>query len=354
MSSITTGGNGRPNFPGIVEEVSLYLPGGEVPVDVQKNLFRDQIRIRRFEERAYDLYMRSLVKGSSHLSIGMEAVAAGFGEAMNQSDYTLATYRCHAHALARGTSMVALMGELLGRECGLMHGKGGSMHLTDVTHGLLGSYAIVGAHLPVALGAAWASQYRGDGSVTVAFFGDGATNIGAFHESMNFAKVWNLPIVFVCENNFYMEYTPIRAMTAVPFPAADRAPSYGMERVCIDGNDVEVVYLTAVEAISRAREGEGPSIIEALTYRQGGHSRADPGKYRPVEEVQAWTAYDPIPLYRRRLINQGVDAAELDGLDAEARSEVDVATAAAEASPPPDPSAVLVNLWSDGSASWRN
>jgi TPP-dependent pyruvate/acetoin dehydrogenase alpha subunit len=168
-------------------------------------LFRMMVEMRLFEKRAYDLFMQSLVKGTSHLSLGQEAIAAGFGVAMRPDDWTFATYRGHAHTLARGASMTGVMGELLGRENGLMAGKGGSMHLTDVAKGVMGSYAIIGGHLPIACGAAWSAQYRGTDQVAVCFFGDGTTNIGAFHESLNFAAIWKLPVVFVCENNLYME-----------------------------------------------------------------------------------------------------------------------------------------------------
>ena len=177
------------------------------------------------------------------------------------------------------------MAELMGRATGICGGKGGSMHLTDVEHGAMGSYAIVGAHMPIAAGAAWAAQARGTGQVAVCFFGDGTTNIGAFHEALNLAVVWKLPVVFVCENNLYMEYTPIGDVTAVEHPAADRASAYGLEPILVDGNDADEVHATAVRAVERARAGEGPSLVEAKTYRHGGHSRADPAKYRPEDEV---------------------------------------------------------------------
>jgi len=298
--------------------------------------------------------MQNLVKGTSHLSLGMEAVAAGFGEAMAAEDYTFATYRGHAHTLARGTSMAAVMGELLGREIGLMHGKGGSMHLTDVSRGVMGSYAIVGAHLAIALGAGWSAQYLEQPRVTVVFFGDGATNIGAFHEALNLAVVWKLPVVFVCENNLYMEYTPIAAVTAVAHPAADRAGAYGLDSILIDGNDADAVYLTAVELLERARSGGGPALVEALTYRSGGHSRADPGKYKPEAEVKEWADYDPVDVYRRRLRDAGVPEDELDAIEAEAQREVDEATEAAKASPPPGEDRLMTNLWADGGVSWRS
>ena len=208
-------------------------------------LFRSQLEIRYLEKRAYDLFLQNLVKGTSHLALGQEAVAAGFGVAMRSDDYTFCTYRGHAHTLVRGVSMAGILGELMGRDCGLTRGKGGSMHLTSVEHGAMGSYAIVGAHLPIAAGAAWSARYRGTEQVAVCFFGDGATNIGAFHEALNMAAVWKLPVVFVCENNLYMEYTSIETVTAVRHPAADRASAYGLEPVLIDGNDVEAVYRIA-------------------------------------------------------------------------------------------------------------
>src|SRR5439155_9264131 len=216
---------------------------------------------------------------------GHEAVAVGAGAALRPDDYVFATYRGHHHAMARGATPEECLAELMSKDTGLCRGKGGSMHLTKADRGMLGSYAIVGAHLPMAVGAAWSARLRGSGQVAVAFFGDGATNIGAFHEALNLAAVWRLPVLFVCENNLYMEYTPIAAVTAVANPAADRAPAYGLEGIVVDGNDPDAVYAVAVEAIRRARAGEGPSLVEAKTYRQSGHSRADPGKYRPDDEV---------------------------------------------------------------------
>jgi pyruvate dehydrogenase E1 component alpha subunit len=318
------------------------------------DLYQMMVRLRYFEERAYKLFMRGLVKGTSHLGIGMEAIAAGSAVAMRADDYTFCTYRGHNHTLARGASMTALMGELLGREIGICGGKGGSMHLTSVEHGAMGSYAIVGAHLPIAAGAAWSAQARGSGQVSVCFFGDGATNIGAFHEALNMSVVWNLPVVFVCENNLYMEYTPIADVTAVPHPAADRAGAYGLESVLIDGNNVEVVHEHVGQAIERARDGGGPALIEAETYRHGGHSRADPGKYRPQEEVDSWLARDPLPAYRELLLADGVDEATLERIESDAMAEVDDASARAEASPEPDPAVIERDVWADGGAAWRN
>ncbi len=310
--------------------------------------------LRQFEKRAYDLFLQNLVKGTTHLGTGQEAIAAGVSQAMNDDDYMFTTYRGHNHVLARGTPMTPVMAELLGRENGLMHGKGGSMHLLDVSRGILGAYAIIGAQLVIANGSAWSALYRGTKQVTVAFLGDGATNIGAFHEALNLAAVWKLPVIFICENNQYMEYTAIGTVTAVPRPAADRAASYGLDPVVVDGNDVEAVYRTAQTAIGRARDGGGPSLIEAITYRHGGHSRADPGKYRPAEEVKEWLARDPLPAYRQVLIGRGVDEATLDAIDKSARDAVDRATEEAKAGAEPRLELAATNVWADGGHAWRN
>ena len=321
---------------------------------VRLKLWRSQLEIRHVERRAHDLFLQNLVRGTVHLSIGQEAIAAGFAAAMAPEDYSFCTYRGHAHTLARGAPTAGLLGELMGRQCGLLAGKGGSMHLTSVAHGAMGSYAIVGAHLPIAVGAAWSAQHRGSGQVAVCFFGDGATNIGAFHEALNLAQVWTLPAVFVCENNLYMEYTPISEVTPVAHPAADRAPAYGMEAAIVDGNDADEVYRAAGAAVARARSGGGPTLVEAKTYRHGGHSRTDPGHYRPAEEVAAWLARDPIPLYRRRLLGFGIAEAVLDAVEAEVLAAVDAATETAKASPPPPDSALETDVFADGGAAWRN
>jgi TPP-dependent pyruvate/acetoin dehydrogenase alpha subunit len=322
-------------------------------LEVRMAIYKMMVQMRDFEKRAYDLFLQGLVKGTSHLGLGQEAVAAGFAAAMLPSDYTFATYRGHNHTLARGAPMAAVMAELMGRRAGLMAGKGGSMHLTSVEHRMMGSYAIVGAHLTIANGAAWSSKLRRAREVVVCFFGDGTTNIGAFHEALNLAAVWKLPVVFVCENNRWMEYTPISSVTAVGHPAADRARAYGLDPVLVDGNDADQTYGAARLAIERARSGGGPALIEAETYRHGGHSRADPGTYRPNEEVEAWLARDPIPRYRTRLLGAGVDEAVLVRIEEEAQAAVDAASREAEASPPPDLSLVEADLWADGGSSWR-
>jgi TPP-dependent pyruvate/acetoin dehydrogenase alpha subunit len=326
----------------------------EIAATTRLALYRSQFEIRAVEKRAYDLFLQNLIKGTSHLAIGQEAIAAGFAVQMKPGDWSFCTYRGHAHTLARGASMTGVLGELMGRECGLMGGKGGSMHLTDVSHGVMGSYAIVGAHLPIAMGAAWSAQYRGTDQVAVCFFGDGTTNIGAFHEALSMAATWKLPVVFVCENNLYMEYTPISAVTPVKNPAADRASAYGLDRNLIDGNDADEVYRTAQSAIARARSGAGPSLIEAVTYRHHGHSRADPAKYRPADEVEAWMKRDPIPLYRQRLIDFGVAESTILDIEEKVKNAVDHATEVAKGSRPPADELIYKDVWADGGWAWRN
>lgn len=322
--------------------------------ETRLQLYRQMQACRMMEQRAYDLFMQNLIKGTSHLALGQEAVAAGFGTAMREDDYSFCTYRGHNHTLVRGASMTGILGELMGRECGLLRGKGGSMHLMDAKRGAMGSYAIIGAHMPIAAGAAWSAQYRESGQVAVCFFGDGTTNIGAFHESLNFAAIWDLPVVYVCENNLYMEYTPIGEVTAVPNPGADRASAYGLEPVLIDGNDADLVYNVAVAALQKARTGDGPSLIEVQTYRHGGHSRADPGKYRPDEEVAAWMKRDPVITYRQRLLDDGIEVAAIEAIEAEQAARVDAAEETARNSGPPPLEIAEIDVWADGSSTWRN
>jgi acetoin:2,6-dichlorophenolindophenol oxidoreductase subunit alpha len=310
--------------------------------------------IRRTEKAAYDLFMSGEVKGTTHLAAGQEAIAVGASAALREDDYVFATYRGHHHAMARGATPTECLAELMSKATGLCAAKGGSMHLTKADKGMLGSYAIVGSHLPIAAGAAWSARLRGTDQVAVAFFGDGATNIGAFHEALNLAAVWKLPVLFVCENNLYMEYTPIAAVTSVPNPAADRAAANGLPAEIIDGNDVVVVHDTVKPAVDRARAGDGPTVIEALTYRQYGHSRADPAKYRPADELERWMQRDPLLVARDRLTNLGVDAADIDAAEVRVTKVVEAAVQEAKDAPAPDPSTALTDVWADGGAAWRN
>jgi TPP-dependent pyruvate/acetoin dehydrogenase alpha subunit len=325
-----------------------------IPTAERLRMYRLLTLLRQAEQRAHDLFLQNQIKGTSHLSLGQEAVAAGTAAAMLPGDLSFCTYRGHAHTLARGVPVEKVLGELMGKDNGLMRGKGGSMHLTSVEHGVMGSYAIIGAHLPIACGAAWRAQYKGAKDVSVCFFGDGTTNIGAFHEALNFAAYLKLPVVFVCENNLYMEYTPIADVTSVRHPAADRAAAYGLEPVLIDGNDVDVVYTTLSRAIAKARSGEGPSLVECLTYRYSGHSRADPAKYRPPGELEKWQASDPVAAYRRRLKGLGIADEVLDTLDAETATLVDDATAACQAAPSTSTELLFTDVYADGGCAWRN
>lgn len=309
--------------------------------------------IRRTEKAAHDLFLQGLVKGTTHLAAGQEAIAVGASAALRPDDYVFATYRGHHHALARGATPEECLAELMSRATGLCGAKGGSMHLTKAATGMLGSYAIVGSHLPMAVGAAWSARLRGTEQLAVAFFGDGATNIGAFHESLNLAAVWRLPVLFVCENNLYMEYTPIADVTAVPRPAADRAPAHGIPGEVVDGNDVVAVEEAVGRLARRARAGDGPAVLEAETYRHFGHSRADPAAYRPAEEVERWLKHDPLDLARGRLAELGVGEETVAEADERARAVVERAVEGAKAAPPPDPRAALTDVWADGGAAWR-
>ena len=316
-------------------------------------LYEQMAVIRRTERAAHDLFLAGLVKGTTHLAAGHEAVAVGASASLRPDDYVFATYRGHHHAIARGATPEECLAELMSKATGVCKAKGGSMHLTKASAGMLGSYAIVGAHLPLAAGAAWSAKLRGSGQVAVAFFGDGATNIGAFHEALNIASVWSLPVLFICENNLYMEYTPIGSVTAVPNPAADRAPAYAIPAEVIDGNDVVVVAESVARATERARSGGGPTVIEARTYRHFGHSRTDPASYRPQEEVQEWLQRDPLDIAKARLTALGVPEGDVAAADERAGELVAAAVKAAREAPAPDPADAFTDVWADGGSTWR-
>ncbi|MDQ0765851.1 thiamine pyrophosphate-dependent dehydrogenase E1 component subunit alpha [Streptomyces canus] len=316
-------------------------------------LYEQMALIRRTEKAAHDLFLQGLVKGTTHLAAGHEAIAVGASAALRDDDYVFATYRGHHHAMARGATVEECLAELMSRATGLCKAKGGSMHLTKADANMLGSYAIVGAHLPMAVGAAWSARLRGTGQLAVAFFGDGATNIGSFHEALNLAAVWKLPVLFVCENNLYMEYTRIADVTAVPRPAADRAPAYGIPGEVVDGNDVVSVQEAVARLARRARAGDGPAVLEAETYRHFGHSRSDPATYRPAEEVERWLKHDPLDIARGRLIEAGVPEETVTAADGRAQTVVRQAIEAAKSAPPPDPREAFTDVWADGGAAWR-
>ena len=332
------------------------MPTDAPAVDVETGLrlYRIMVECRTFEVRAQELFFEGLVRGTTHLGPGQEAVAAGFAAAMRDDDYTFATYRGHNHALARGTPMGPLYAELFGRANGLLGGKGGSMHITDVDHHMMGSYAIVGAHLPIALGAAWSAQYRKSGQVAVCFFGDGTTNIGAFHEALNMAAVWKAPVVFVCENNQYMEYTPIGAVTAVEHPAADRAAAYGLESILIDGNDAEEVYGTARRVIERARNGDGPSLVEAADVPPWRALPRGPRQVPPGRRGRGVAGEGPDSAAACPAHRAGVPEADLDAIDAEVKAAVAAGEAEAKAGPEPSAAVLETQVWADGGSSWRS
>jgi TPP-dependent pyruvate/acetoin dehydrogenase alpha subunit len=279
------------------------------------------IEIRLFEEEIQRLFNRNLVRGSTHLCTGQEAVAVGACAALRPTDAMLCTYRGHGAVLAMGAPLDRTFAEILGKAEGLCRGKGGSMHLTDVEVGAYGSFAIVGAHLPIAAGFAFASKFEGADDVALCFFGDGSVNIGAFHEAMNLAGIWKLPLVFVCENNLYGEYSPVARTTPIE-RLVERASGYGMPGVRVDGNDVAAVYATVAEAVARGREGGGPTFIEAMTYRHKGHSRTDPGTYRPKEEVEEWLARDPIPALEAALAGNDTQPEAIEAVRAAATEKV--------------------------------
>jgi pyruvate dehydrogenase E1 component alpha subunit len=307
-------------------------------------LFRRMLAIRLFEDAVMALFAQNLVRGSTHLCQGQEAVNVGACAALGRGDTMTCTYRGHGAVLAMGAPLDRAFGEILGRAGGLCGGKGGSMHLTDLSVGALGSFAIVGAHLPISLGAAVGAQMRGSGEVSLAFLGDGATNIGAFHETLNMAAVWRAPVVFVCENNLYGEYSPLRSTTPID-RLADRAAAYAMPGLTVDGNDVLAVRAVVEDAVARARAGDGPTFIEALTYRHKGHSRSDPATYRPAGELERWLERDPFRVSRARLLDEGVDPGDVELAEREVGEEVDAALERARSWPPPRPGARLEHVW---------
>jgi TPP-dependent pyruvate/acetoin dehydrogenase alpha subunit len=297
-------------------------------------LLGGMVEIREFEEEVQRLFNRNLVRGSTHLCSGQEAVAVGSCAALRSEDSMLCTYRGHGAVLAKGAPLDRTFAEILGKENGLCAGKGGSMHLTDTTCGAYGSFAIVGAHLPIATGFGLAAKLSGDDAVCLCMFGDGTVNIGAFHEALNLAAVWKLPVVFLCENNLYGEYSPVARTTPIE-RLVQRADAYAMPAERIDGNDVEAVFAAVSAAAERARAGDGPTFFEAMTYRHKGHSRSDPATYRPQAEVDEWLARDPIPALERKLLDRGVAAERVAEVRAAAQARVQEHLERALEWPPP-------------------
>lgn len=291
--------------------------------------------IRLFEEGAEESYMRGLIHGTMHLSIGQEASAVATCMELTDDDKITSTHRGHGHCIAKGADVGRMFAEFFGKETGYCHGRGGSMHIADVKTGNLGANGIVGGGLPIAVGAALTAKRLGRDDVTVCFFGDGANNEGAFHEALNMAAIWKLPVIFVCENNRYGMSTPATYATAVP-NIADRAVAYAMPGVTVDGNDFSAVAEALHDAIARARAGEGPSLVENLTYRWRGHSKSDRNRYRTKDEIEEWMTRDPIARFRAELIAHGVlDAAEAEAVEAEAKDAVATGIEFARQSPSP-------------------
>jgi pyruvate dehydrogenase E1 component alpha subunit len=309
------------------------------------DMYRTMLTLRRFEERCNQLFMQGRIPSTLHLYIGQEAVATGVCANLRTDDYLFTTHRPHGHALAKGVTPRSMMAELYAKQTGCCQGKGGSMHVGDISVGVFPAIAIVGANIPLAAGTALAAKQLEQDRVTVCFFGEGGANEGAFHEGLNMAAIWDLPVVYVCENNLYAASTPVNQSVKIQ-NIADRAAAYGMPGVIVDGNDVEAVYRTAGEAIRRARRGEGPTLIEAKTYRLCGHSRSDPRTYRTKEEEAEWADLDPLLIAAERLKQAGLATDEaLAAVEQEVQAVIDQAVDFAERSPYPDPTDTLKHVF---------
>ena len=315
------------------------------------DFYRRMRLIREFERECERQYTRGNIRGFLHVYSGEEAIAVGAISALEPQDYVVTHYRDHGHALSRDVDTNMVMAELFGRATGTSKGKGGSMHIFDASRNFMGGYAIVGGQLPVAAGLALASQYKGEDRLALCFMGDGALNEGEFHESMNLAAVWQLPIIFFCENNLYGMGAPSADTLAVHQQMYKLADAYGMRNHRVDGNDVVAVHELMLQVTKDVRTGEGPAFIEARTYRIQGHSVADPANYRPEEEVAYWRSKDPIPAFRTRLMEEGLASEEeFDEIDAGVDREIVAAAEFAESSPFPEPDALHQGVYEEGTA----
>jgi pyruvate dehydrogenase E1 component alpha subunit len=320
--------------------------GNGKPVSLQDltALYGRMIRIRLFEQKVNELFLQGLVPGTIHLYAGQEAVAVGVCAALKDDDVILGTHRPHGHAIAKGLEPKYLLAEILGRAAGCCGGRGGSMHVGDFSKGMLPALAIVAAGIPIADGVALSFKMRGQPRIAVSFFGDGATNEGAFHEGLNLAAVWKLPVVFICENNLYGVSTRISDSVAIE-NLSDRGRAYGIHGTTVDGNNVEDVFHAARDAVGRARRGEGPALVECRTYRHLGHSRSDPATYRPREEVEAWMKRDPLTITSSRLQSMGLSSGELNRIEQEERASIESAAEFAIQSDLPDPGESSRMVW---------
>ena len=316
-------------------------------IDKQKQLwiYRVMNEIRFFEEKAYEFFAANKLRGSVHLYTGEEAIASAIISQLSDEDYITSTHRGHGHGIAKSGDLKAAMSELMGKETGFCHGRGGSMHIADLRRGNLGANAIVGGGIPIAVGGALAQSYLGKPNVTIAFFGDGASNQGTFHESINLAAVWKLPVIFVCEVNEFAISVPKWQSTSVE-NISDRAKGYGIPGITVDGNDVYAIYDAAAKAIKRAREGKGPTLIECKTYRWRGHWTGDPEVYRTREDVKAWMEKGPIKRMKAKMLEDKVATkAELEAIEKKAMADVEEAAEFALNSPEPDPKTVMDNVY---------
>ena len=308
-------------------------------------MYRKMLEIRLFEEKVFELYGQNLVPGTIHLYAGEEAVAVGVCSNLHKDDYIVSTHRGHGHCIAKGASLNKTMAEILGRKTGYCKGKGGSMHIADFNIGVLGATAVVGAGIPIATGAGLSIKLRGTDQVAVCFFGDGASNQGTFHESLNMAAIWRLPVIFVCENNLYAMGTR-QTQVMLTKDIADRASAYGIPGVTIDGNDVLAVSQATEGAVLRARSGDGPTLIECKTYRHKGHSRFDPAAYRPKEEVEDWLRKDPINRLKRHILQEGIISdSGITEIEEEVTRSVDEAVQFAKKSAFPTPESALEDVY---------
>ena len=310
-------------------------------------MYGQMVLCREFEEACAEQYTKGHITGFLHLYSGQEAVAVGATAALHRDDYILSAYREHAQAIVRGAEPRRVRAELFGKRTGICKGKGGSMHLFDPNLSFMGGYAIVGGQFPIAVGLAFAAKFRKEGRIVACFFGDGAANRGTFHESLNLASIWNLPIVFVCENNMYgISYCQRDHMNICDI--SDRASAYGIPGVTVDGNDVVAVYETTAEAVKRAKNGDGPSLIECKTWRWRGHFEGDPGTYKDPAEQAEWIKKDPIPRLANKLLElQYATQPELDRINASVNAQINAAVEFAQRSPDPVPADVLTDVFAN-------
>jgi pyruvate dehydrogenase E1 component alpha subunit len=313
----------------------------------RRHMLQQMIEVRTLEGQIQELFLENVIRGTTHLCDGQEAVSVGMAAVVNaqRGDTVTCTYRGHGHAVALGMSLKTIMAEMMGKESGCSKGKGGSMHLTDMEKGLIGTFAVVGAGLPISNGAALTAQLKKTGAVAITIFGDGTANIGTFHEAMNLAAVWKLPTIFLCENNLYGEYSAYGDTAPVP-NVADRAVAYGIPAVIIDGQDAEVVHTAMQQAVEWAQSGQGPTLVEAKTYRYRGHSRTDPAPYRTPGELDEWLKRDPINILAERMIGDSeLTTAELDQMHQDAREAVEEAVKWAIEQPYPPLDAIYEDIW---------